>query len=65
MENSSPHPIRTERLRQKLTQQQLADRAEVSKYVVCRVECGHTTPRRSTLKALALALGVTPAQLRG
>jgi transcriptional regulator with XRE-family HTH domain len=53
------HRLREERL---LTQQQLAEKAEVARSTVARVELGEPA-RYSTVKALAEALGVTPADL--
>ena len=60
---NTTHPVRVERLKQRLTQPQLADRAGLARETVCRIETGRRKPQRATTKVLALALGVTPAEL--
>lgn len=64
MTNTTQHPLRAERERQHLSQGELAERAEVSRWTVTRIENWQRKPTRSTTKALALALGVSPAVLR-
>jgi transcriptional regulator with XRE-family HTH domain len=58
------HPVRAERLKQGLSQPELAERAGLARETVCRIETGRRKPMRATIKVLALALGVTPAELR-
>ncbi len=48
------------RQRKLLTQEQLADLAGVSTETVSRIENSHQEPRFSTIKKLAVALGVDP-----
>jgi transcriptional regulator with XRE-family HTH domain len=48
-----------------LTQQQLADRANVSKSMLAKVESGHATASNVWVGAVAHALGVDPAYLFG
>jgi XRE family transcriptional regulator, regulator of sulfur utilization len=48
-----------------LSREGLADRAGVSLRTIERIEGNKTTPRRATLKVLADALGVDPADLVG
>jgi transcriptional regulator with XRE-family HTH domain len=48
-----------------LTQEQLADRAELSVRAISSLECGSRHPRRLTLDRLAAALDLTSAQRTG
>jgi transcriptional regulator with XRE-family HTH domain len=48
-----------------LTQQELADRAGVALITVNRLEGGRSEARFPTVRKLAAALGVEPAQLVG
>jgi transcriptional regulator with XRE-family HTH domain len=48
-----------------LTQVELAQRAGVSEATVVRLELGQHPPRFATIKKLATALGVEPAELMG
>jgi len=57
------HPVRAERLRQGLSQPELAERAGLSRFTITRIETGRRIPHRATLTVLALALGVTPAEI--
>jgi len=59
-----PLRIRAWREHRTLTQQELADRAGVSRRTVVGLETGARRPHPTTLRALASALGATPAQLR-
>ena len=53
------------RVRQALTQQELAGRAGVGKNTVNRIERNEGEPHMSTLRKLAKALGVDPSELVG
>ena len=48
---------------QNLTQEQLAEKAGVSKQFVCNIECGRAIPSVQTLLSLCDALGVTSNDL--
>ena len=51
------------RLQRALSQQELADKAEVSRNVIINLERGYPLVRPSTLRKVARALDVAPAQL--
>ncbi|MFH0769304.1 MAG: helix-turn-helix transcriptional regulator [Chloroflexota bacterium] len=51
------------RLLQALSQRELAARARLSVTTVCRIENGQCQPIPKTVRKLAKALGVTPAEL--
>ena len=55
--------LRTLRERQALTQRELADLAGVSRTTIVTLEQGADSPYPSTVRKLARALGVTPAEL--
>jgi len=55
--------VRVLRLVHALTQQQLADRAGVSRYTVLVLEQGSRPPRPDTVRKVARALGVKPVML--
>ena len=55
--------IRALRLRQALSQSDLALRADVSAAAIVRIERGTHAARPSTIRKLARALGVEPVQL--
>ena len=57
--------IKTLRIRRALTQEELADIAGLSKNAVNRLELDKAEPRMSTLRKLAKALDVEPAELIG
>lgn len=57
--------LRTLRLRRALSQRDLAARAGVSQVTIVRLERGEAEPRPSTVRKLAAALGVDPAELVG
>jgi len=59
-----PLRLRAWREHRTLTQQELADRAGVARRTVVGLETGGRRPHPATLRALASALGATPAQLR-
>jgi transcriptional regulator with XRE-family HTH domain len=46
-----------------LTQYDLAARTGIAQPTINRIERGHTTPHASTIRKLAVALGIDPAQL--
>jgi transcriptional regulator with XRE-family HTH domain len=46
-----------------LSQQELAERAEITQETISRLERGHHAARGSTLRRLAKALGVQPHEL--
>jgi transcriptional regulator with XRE-family HTH domain len=55
--------LRTLRLRRALTQQQLAEKAGVSRPTIARLEAGLDDPYPTTVRKLADALGVEPDAL--
>jgi transcriptional regulator with XRE-family HTH domain len=55
--------IKTLRERRGLTQEQLAERAGVSRTYLARLETGKQDPTLSTIEKLARALSVRPARL--
>jgi len=57
--------LKTLRIRRALTQEELAERAGLSKNAVNRLEVGKAEPRMSTLRKLAKALDVDPSELVG
>jgi transcriptional regulator with XRE-family HTH domain len=57
------NPVRDLRLQRRLTQEQLANDAEVSVRTIQRVEAGSVTPSWDTLEALARVLDVSPEKL--
>jgi transcriptional regulator with XRE-family HTH domain len=50
--------LRFWRDRRALTQQELADKAKITRVALARIEAGVAEPRPSTTRALARALGV-------
>lgn len=57
--------LRAVRERRFLSQGDLADRAGLTRATVSRIELGRLQPRFSTVRRLAAALGVEPAELVG
>jgi transcriptional regulator with XRE-family HTH domain len=55
--------LRTVRERGLLTQRDLAQRAGITQAAISRIECGHTEPHLRTIRKLADALAVDPADL--
>jgi transcriptional regulator with XRE-family HTH domain len=55
--------LKRQRTRRALTQAELADRAGVTTATVARIERDEIEPRMTTLRKLAEALGVDPAEL--
>jgi transcriptional regulator with XRE-family HTH domain len=55
--------LKRQRIRKALTQEELARRAELTTASVARIERHETEPRMSTLRKLAKALKVDPAEL--
>ena len=55
--------VRAQRLRRALSQQELADFADVSRNVIINVERGYPLPRPKTIRKLAVALDVPLAHL--
>ena len=51
------------RYRLNLTQEQLSEKAGLSKQFVCNIECGRAIPSLQTVLSLCDALGVTPNDL--
>lgn len=51
------------RYRLNLTQDQLAEKAGVSKQFICNIECGRAVPSLKTVLSLCDALSVTPNDL--
>ena len=58
-----PDNLRRIRLGQFLSQAELARRSGVHALTVTRLESGRTAPSTRTVRALAAALGVAPAEL--
>ncbi len=57
--------LRKQRTRRALTQAELAERSSVTTATVARIERDEIEPRMTTLRKLADALGVDPAELVG
>ena len=57
--------LRDLRVRRALTQEELAEKADVGTNTVARLERNESEPHMSTLRKLARALGVDPAVLIG
>jgi transcriptional regulator with XRE-family HTH domain len=57
--------LKTLRIRRALTQEELAQRAGLTKTAINRLEVDKAEPRMSTLRKLAQALGVDPSELVG
>ncbi len=57
--------LRDLRVRRALTQEELADKADVGTNTVARLERNETEPHMSTLRKLARALSVDPSELIG
>jgi transcriptional regulator with XRE-family HTH domain len=55
--------LRRQRMRRALTQAELAERAGVTTATVARIERDEIEPRMTTLRKLAQALEVDPAEL--
>lgn len=55
--------LRAQRKAANLTQQELANRAEVHPTEISRLECRRRNPRLDMIVRLARALGIPPAQL--
>lgn len=55
--------LKVVRERRALTQQQLAERAGINRVTIARLEGGHDQPFPTTVRKLADALGVEPAEL--
>jgi transcriptional regulator with XRE-family HTH domain len=55
--------LKRQRIRKALTQEELARRAGLTTASVARIERNETEPRMSTLRKLAKALEVDPAEL--
>ena len=55
--------LKRQRTRRALTQAELAERAGVTTATVARIERNEIEPRMPTLRKLAQALGVDPAEL--
>jgi transcriptional regulator with XRE-family HTH domain len=53
------------RIRRALTQRELADRADISSNALNKIELNKAEPHMSTLRKLAQALNVDPAELIG
>ena len=58
-----PANLRRLRLKKKLSQQALADRADLTVGYVSMVECGKRTPPLGTIETLGRALRVNPVEL--
>jgi transcriptional regulator with XRE-family HTH domain len=55
--------LKRERVRALLTQQELAERAGVGYPTISRIENDHAEPHFRTIRKLAQALGIDPAEL--
>jgi transcriptional regulator with XRE-family HTH domain len=58
-----PDRLRYERRRRFMTQEELAEAAGFTPSTISRIESGNAEPRLSTIKRLAAALGIDPADL--
>jgi transcriptional regulator with XRE-family HTH domain len=63
--NTTLTRLRLVRLHKALSQAELADRAQVARTTIIRLEQGNPNVNPSTLRKLARALGVKPADLFG
>lgn len=57
--------LRRLRIRQALSQAELAERAGLSRHTIIAIETGRTGAQYTTIRSLAEALGVEPAALMG
>jgi transcriptional regulator with XRE-family HTH domain len=57
--------LKRQRVRKALTQEELARKARLTTASVARIERNETEPRMSTLRKLAKALDLDPAELVG
>ena len=57
--------LKRRRVRKALTQEELARKARLTTASVARIERNETEPRMSTLRKLAKALDIDPAELVG
>jgi len=57
--------LKRQRIRKALTQEELARKARLTTASVARIERNETEPRMSTLRKLAKALDIDPADLVG
>jgi transcriptional regulator with XRE-family HTH domain len=57
--------LKTLRIRRALTQQELAEKAGISKTALNRIELNKAEPHMSTLRKLANTLDVDPTELLG
>ena len=57
--------LKRQRIRKALTQEELARQAGLTTASVARIERNETEPRMSTLRKLAKALNIDPAELVG
>jgi transcriptional regulator with XRE-family HTH domain len=57
--------LKRQRIRKALTQEELAQQAGLTTASVARIERNETEPRMSTLRKLAKALDLDPAELVG
>jgi transcriptional regulator with XRE-family HTH domain len=57
--------LKRQRIRKALTQEELARHAGLTTASVARIERNETEPRMSTLRKLAKALNIDPAELVG
>ena len=57
--------LRDSRVRRALTQEELAEKADVGTNTVARLERNESEPHMSTLRKLARALDLDPAELIG
>ncbi len=57
--------LKQKRIRRALTQEDLAQKAGLTTASVARIERNETEPRMSTLRRLAKALDIDPAELVG
>ena len=55
--------VSTYRYKLNLTQEQLSEKAGLSKQFICNIECGRAIPSLKTILSLCDALGVTPNDL--
>lgn len=58
-----PSRLRRVRLQRAITQNELAEAAQIHPVTVCRVETGAQIASLATIRRLAAALGVTPTDI--
>ncbi len=55
--------LKTERIKQRLSQEQLAEKCKLHRTYISYLECGKRNPSIETLDKIAKGLGIVPTQL--